>query len=592
VAWAFVAERGTAADKTTAVSMSMSPSASIPAGAILVVRCAADNELASADGETTQHAVTDSKGNTYTRLVEFSRNAGAKRGGVVKSLFISKLQTGLTTSDTITFDTGWTADGSAIAKAMALAEFSVGAGKTWQRDGKAAAGGSSTTPSVTISGLSSIERLWLGGVGIEATTADGFTEDADYASLTAVGTSGGSAATNVADRTARRIATLTADTYNPTLGTARDWAAVLVALAEVNDITPVFGQAILVADAVLRGAAGAVIRGATVLHAEAVLTAAARAMRQAQATLVADAVLTAAGVGVRFSRGALHGEAVLLANGRAARLARAALHGDAVLAATARALLGAAGLLQADAVLRADGRGAFTGQALLTGDAVLAGNGRLAAAGHVLLDGEAVLQATPRAARSAAAVLAADAVLEAAARAALRGAGVLDAEALVRATATAVRGGQVLLGAEAVLLAVPVRILRGGATLDGDAVLIASGTLLSGGGGQVLFGHGHLVGDAGLQAVGLRVARVGVRLEGDVVLVAAPTRLRAGGAQLHAEALVSSMPGVVRSSQGVLLGEAVLTARKHRLRLRLPASRGVLSARSRMRVMRREKVGG
>ena len=236
--WSFVGHRGSAGGSVAGTTISVFPSVSIPQNAILIVRTVSDNP-STVIGMTDYHSVSDSKGNTYTKLREITMASGSPGSGLTVALFASKLSTGLSTTDTVTL----TISSSVGAKAIGLEEFSVGTGMTFQLDAVIFSNGNSTTPSVTLLGLTNVTRLWLGLVGIEGPNEDTFTQDTDYANNTSFGTTGGVADTNVASRFGSRVATITSDTYNPTLGTTRDWVDILAALKEVPYLITLSGNA-------------------------------------------------------------------------------------------------------------------------------------------------------------------------------------------------------------------------------------------------------------------------------------------------------------------------------------------------------------
>lgn len=221
MAWTFISNRGTNTTKTSGLTLGVSPTATIAAGRILVVRCTSDDTTGS--GPT--HAVSDTAGNTYEQLVFSSGSSDAAATTV--SIHISRLTTQLTTGSTVTLTLGATRN----TKVIELTEFSVATGFTYALAGSNSAGGSGTTPSVAISGLSLIARLWIGLVGAEGLNGDTFTEDADYSNTITIGTTGNPTASNIKASGGNRIATQTGDTYNPTI-TSRDWRTALVALTE------------------------------------------------------------------------------------------------------------------------------------------------------------------------------------------------------------------------------------------------------------------------------------------------------------------------------------------------------------------------
>ena len=210
----------------------MNPTANLNVGALVVVKAVSDN-LGTTSAESTEHTVSDSKGNSWTKIKEWRCSSGAAQDGVVVSLWFTKVTTQILTTDTISL-TGIT---TAYSKAIGADEYSVTSGAAPTVQNAAGTTGSSTTPSVATSGQPSAAYLFVGAVGIEGPNGDTFTQDTDYLNSTLVGTTGSTPATNVAVRFGDRVATLTGDTYNPTLGTSRDWTAVLGMLLENAPLT-------------------------------------------------------------------------------------------------------------------------------------------------------------------------------------------------------------------------------------------------------------------------------------------------------------------------------------------------------------------
>lgn len=226
MAWAFVAHRGAGTNKAGAGTISVNPLANLVVGAIIILRGVSDN--ISGNGASTDHGFSDSKGNSWTRIIEHTRSpGGVGNDGVTLSLWISQITIQINTTDTITFTWPGTAAG------MSIMELSVGAGNGYSIAGSAAATGTSGTPSVTLSGLSSTTYEWIGSLGVEGPNTDAFTQDVDYANNQNNGTTGGAADTNVAQRIGTRNFLGTSDTYNPTC-TSRDWVCLLTALLETT----------------------------------------------------------------------------------------------------------------------------------------------------------------------------------------------------------------------------------------------------------------------------------------------------------------------------------------------------------------------
>jgi hypothetical protein len=234
--WGATNVRGTAANRVVASTHAVVvANANITVGQIAMLRTATDN-IATASGTSANHtAVTDSKGNSWTKLYEYTRSSGAAADGVTISAWATKVTTELVaTVDTVTL----TLSASVTAKAATLWQTSVGAGNTFSVAGANGANGSSTSPSVTLSGLASASYYWLGLIGVEGRATETTTADADYGVPEGkTGTDGGAVdPDNIRVYSTRRANfTATTDTYNPTIGTSADWAAALIAMSEVAE---------------------------------------------------------------------------------------------------------------------------------------------------------------------------------------------------------------------------------------------------------------------------------------------------------------------------------------------------------------------
>jgi hypothetical protein len=238
VAFSGVTERGSASERVSDASLGGSPSAAITVDKIAFVVLAFDN-LTAADGDTTDNdTLTDTDGHTWNKVFEYTGSAGgAAADGVTNSLWWVKVTSEIGTGDTITFGTV----ASTTAKVMGFFEVTVGAGNTVQvadRASQALGGVGSVSPSVALSGLASKEYLLIGIVAREQEVLT-WTEDTDYTNVFAAegissGPTGG-ATTNVVIHVGYRIATLTGDTFAPSLAEQTDIATTLVAFEEVAD---------------------------------------------------------------------------------------------------------------------------------------------------------------------------------------------------------------------------------------------------------------------------------------------------------------------------------------------------------------------
>ena len=240
MAWTSVASRGTATAIAAGATLSVSPLVEIPVGAIAVVVCGSHSNQ-TGSGETTLHAVSDTAGNTWTRLRERSLSGTLLNGDVddtnTSSLWATKITSAIGTGASVTLNTG---DAASEGKIIGLYEFSVVAGQTFGIAAGASASAFQADTTVTVSGLSSVERLWI-GCGAVSHSGATLTQDADYTDMFGADLPAhtGAIPTSVKSRPGYRIATLTTDTFGWTFG-GRDTTLLLVALDEVA--APSVGQ--------------------------------------------------------------------------------------------------------------------------------------------------------------------------------------------------------------------------------------------------------------------------------------------------------------------------------------------------------------
>lgn len=244
MALAFVALRGTAQLKSASSTLSVAPTGTIAAGRIVVATCISDN-TSTTDGATSEHTVTDTKGNIWTKGQEQCESGGAASAGITISKWVSFASAELSTIDSVIL----TLTASHLSKALGIEEWSLSAGATLSIAGAAGlAGSTSASPAVSLIGLSAdAEYAFLAVAGREggAGPPGGLGNDADYISVFQTGTTGGSGATNVDLKSAYRIATLSADTFGVS-NAGGECALALVAIKEVDGAAPpASGQPIL-----------------------------------------------------------------------------------------------------------------------------------------------------------------------------------------------------------------------------------------------------------------------------------------------------------------------------------------------------------
>ncbi len=211
---------GTTQNKTAEAATTLVTTAVAPAGSVIVVAVAYD-----ANG--TYLSTGSIPGTTYLDQDVIGDGTGANLPAIICWYHYVNTDVAAGTSITINWSTQPT------AKAM-TALYAPGAAAS-PLDVRGTATGSSSTPSVSTSGSTvQADGITIGFVATEGPSGDTFTQDSSPAYSTPpvrVGTTGGSAATNMTIAGGYFIETATGTkTYNPTLGTSRDWAAAIVTL--------------------------------------------------------------------------------------------------------------------------------------------------------------------------------------------------------------------------------------------------------------------------------------------------------------------------------------------------------------------------
>ena len=214
------------ADKASGATDAVTISVAVPAGSTIVACYSVDGDGADSSGAI--ESVTDVSGNTYQLAAAAS--TGTTNAGVAAGIYYAKNVAALAANDNITFNF----IGSSAPTASAHSIFYVtGLDSTSPLDVTGTATGTSTTPSVSTSATTTqADVLTIGIVGTEGPSGDTFTQDASPAYATPpvrAGTTSGSAVTNITVAGGYFIETAAGvKTYNPTLGTSRDWASVIV----------------------------------------------------------------------------------------------------------------------------------------------------------------------------------------------------------------------------------------------------------------------------------------------------------------------------------------------------------------------------
>lgn len=240
MAWSFIATRGSFANKAAATTIPFTVSLAVPIDRILVVVAGCDN-IGTTDGDLGDiTSVTDARSNTYTKMAQFTNGQGNAAAGATVAVYAARITNALVSGDVVTVNMASSSGG----RCALGVEYSVVAGSTpgvQASSTQALDPGTAIAPAV--SGQPSQEYLCIGAAAVEGPSSDTYTGDADYGSpdVQSAGSSAGAAPSNITTKYEGRIATLTGDTYNGTLGTARDAAAVLVFIKEIGGgtvITP------------------------------------------------------------------------------------------------------------------------------------------------------------------------------------------------------------------------------------------------------------------------------------------------------------------------------------------------------------------
>lgn len=209
----------------------------IAVGEVIIVLISFDN-TATTDGDFSEiTSITDVAGNTYTKLAEYTNGQGAAAAGITISAWLSKITSQLVNNNTLTVNFANTITDSSSR----IRRFSVGAGNSLQVAGSATplVNDGADPGSMTISGLSSKEYLFLRAIGSESETTT-FTATTNYTSFgSQVSSTSGATNTNVVVAGEFRILTGTGDTSDPTI-VAADTVSVFLALEEYSLSSPTF----------------------------------------------------------------------------------------------------------------------------------------------------------------------------------------------------------------------------------------------------------------------------------------------------------------------------------------------------------------
>ena len=239
MAFSAVTERGSNTSTTSGTTVACTATANITVGKFAVVVSAWDN-VSLTDGTSSDLSVADAQLNTWTKVAERTNTAaGVASDGVTGAMWFSTLTTQISSGDAVTVTCG----SAAGHKTVQIFEVTIGAGNTVElvNFGESITDGSGGSKSVTVTGLSSgTEHLLTLLQCHERTLATAFTasdstQDADYTSLSAIGTAAGGAASGMSHRVGTRIASgLTSETATTDLVPTGQIVFFLAAFKEVS----------------------------------------------------------------------------------------------------------------------------------------------------------------------------------------------------------------------------------------------------------------------------------------------------------------------------------------------------------------------
>ena len=174
---------GVSSEKTsdTSLGLTLGAGVSVPVGHFLMLAAVVDNHTdTSPGGNSTYLSVTDTKANTWNRLIEQATNSSAALEGIIAGLYLCKVTTVLTTGDIITI----TVPAASTAKAMGLVEYDVGVGNDMVPVATAGAvANGATSYSVPITGLPSGDYLFIGFSAVEGEVDAAVDLDSAYAEI-------------------------------------------------------------------------------------------------------------------------------------------------------------------------------------------------------------------------------------------------------------------------------------------------------------------------------------------------------------------------------------------------------------------------
>lgn len=244
---------GTNNTKTSGTTLAITTTASCAVGDIIVVQHVTDNSVTTVGVTSTHTGVTDSAGNTYTKVNEVTYSAGSASDGCTLSVWRTVVTSALASGGTITC----TRSGSIAARACSARKFTRTTGSSFTYTVGPTASESAVPSALTMNSLSATDQHLIVRVcAVESSNASmSAATDGTWILGADVGTSGGGgAATQVSTRAEYKIATGTSFTSQPS-GSILDGTSIMFAVSEtVKSITAVPGAYGLTGTAATLGA--------------------------------------------------------------------------------------------------------------------------------------------------------------------------------------------------------------------------------------------------------------------------------------------------------------------------------------------------
>ena len=248
--WSAVGSLGAASSKSSnQASLTLNTTAVLEVGRVAVVLVAVDNSQTTDGDESAVTNLTDTAGNTYNKIREFTNGQGAAQAGACISVWYTKAAFQLNSGQQITasFSNATSRDAAAISAwkfALALGGVISVAGSTTLANDNADPG------SLDLS-LPSGEYLWIRAQAHERPGSDTYTKTVAYeGTFDKIGTTGGPATGNMTVAGEFDILTATSNPSNPAWSSAADEASILAALQLTPAASPSVAESVAIVEAV------------------------------------------------------------------------------------------------------------------------------------------------------------------------------------------------------------------------------------------------------------------------------------------------------------------------------------------------------